>query len=185
MVVNNSRNLLEIANAQIIFKNFSGREKTAIVNGRQKVVNDAGRRNFQVILDPEQSEIWWNGERVSNPDFGQELAEIGFNITAKPGREEGDPVQYRLPVAVSYDSNISPKLYLISNGNKVLIDAETIDSLDYMDIIKADIVINNGRPYENNNGRMMVKAWCNEGYFTLARSRFANVYEDTSFNDVQ
>ena len=178
MVSQNSRNLLEIANAQIIFRNFSGREKTAIVNGRQKVVNDQGKRNFTVILDPEKSEIYWNGERVTNPDFGQELAEIGYNVSVKPGKEEGEPAQYRLPVAITYESSIAPKLYLISRGKKVLMDAAMVDSLDYADLLKVDIAINNGRPYENNNGKTMVKAWCNEGYFTIAQSRFASEYDD-------
>ena len=171
------RNMLEIANAEILFRNFAGREKTAIVNGRSKIVNEAGKRNFTVVLDPEKSDIFWNGEKVTNPDFGQELAEIGFNISVRPGKEEGDPVQYRLPVSVSYGDIRNPELYLIANGSKVALDADSVGNLDYADILKADLVINNGRAYENNNGRTMVKAWCNEGYFTIAQSRFANQYE--------
>lgn len=176
-----SRNLLEIANAYILFRNFSGREKTAIVNGRQKVVNDEGRRNFTVVIDPTVSDIFWNGQQVTNPDFGQELADLGYNISVKPGREEGEGPQYRLPVAVSFDGPVAPKMFLITNGNKVPLDAESICNLDYADIVKADIAINNGRPYDSN-GREMLKAWCNEGYFTIAQSRFASEYD---FNENQ
>lgn len=170
------RNTLEIANAQIIFRNFAGREKTAIVNGRQKIVNDQGKRNFTVILDPSKSDIYWNNEQVINPDFGQELADLGFNISVKPGREEGDPIQYRLNVSVAYGDR-NPEIYLIARGNKVLLDGDTIGELDFADIVKADIVINNGRPYDTNDGRTMVKAWCNKGYFTIAQDRFASEYD--------
>lgn len=178
MINNNGRNMLEIANAKIAFTNFAGREKTAIVKGRQKVVNDEGKRNFVVNLDPTQSDIYWNGEKVDNPDFGQELANIGFNVSVRPPHEDDDRPQYRLPVAVSYDGGITPKIFMIANGKKTMLDAETVASLDGADIMKADIVINNGRPYENNDGRTMVKAWCNEGYFTVAVSRFASDYDD-------
>lgn len=170
------RNMLEIANAQILFPNFAGREKTAMVAGRQKIVNEAGKRNFNVALDPEKSDIYWNGERVTNPDFGQELANLGFNVIVRPGREEGDPVQYRLPVAIGFGSERAPELYLVSNGKKVLLDEESVGNLDYADIIRADVVINNGRSYISNSGEEKVKAWCNEGYFTIAQSRFANQY---------
>lgn len=176
------RNMLEIENAQILFPNFAGREKTAIVNGRQKIVNEAGKRNFNVALDPEKSDIYWNGERVTNPDFGQELANLGFNVIVRPGKEEGDPVQYRLPVAISYGPERSPMLYLVTNEKKVLLDEESVGNLDYADIIRANVVINNGRSYISNSGEEKVKAWCNEGYFIIARSRFADMYDTMESN---
>ena len=80
------RNKLEIFNAQIIYSNFAGIERKD-KNGR--VVNDKGNRNFNVILDPEKSEIYWNGERVTDPDFGQFLADNGWNVKLKEGREVG------------------------------------------------------------------------------------------------
>ena len=179
----NGRNILEIANAQIRYKNFSGQEKTAIVNGSKRVVNDQGNRNFTVILDPEKSDIWWNGEKVTNPDFGLELAEIGYNVTVRPPREEGDSPEYRLQVAVSYNSAVKPKLYMVTDRAKLLMNEDSVCEIDLADINKADIVINNGKPYWNSTkNRDMVKAWCNEGYFTLARSRFVSDYE---FDDAE
>lgn len=171
-----ARNLLEIENAQIMFKNFRGLEKQAQVNGRMKIVNEAGKRNFNVLIDPEKSDIYWNGEKVTNPDFGQELANLGFNVTIRPGKEEGEPLQYRLPVHVAYE-NVTPELYLVSNNKKVLLDANTIDCLDTADIIHADVSINNGRPYIGNDGKEKLKAWCNIGYFTIAQSRFSSKYD--------
>ena len=172
-----NRNMLEIGNAIIIFKNFTGREKTVIKGGRNVIVNEAGKMNFTVILDPERSEIYLNGERVTNPDFGQELADQGFNVGVKPPREEGDSVEYRLPVSIGYNSGVSPELYLVTNRNKTLLDADSLGCLDNADIIKADLVINNGRPYEGKDGRMMVKCWCNKGYFTIAQDIFSSEYD--------
>lgn len=171
-----NRNLLEIANAQIIFKNFSGREKTATVGGRTKVVNEEGKRNFNVVLDPEKSDIFWNGEQVTNPDFGQELANLGFNVTVRPGNEDGEGPQYRLPVHIAFD-NVVPDIYLISGNKKTKLNEESIGVLDMADIVSADISINNGRPYTGNDGREKVKAWCNIGYFTITQSRFASKYD--------
>ena len=165
------RNKIDIANAKIVFKNFSGMEKRK--DGR--VVNDAGNRNFNVILDPEQSQIWWNDQEVTNPDFGQELAANGFRVSIKPGDEER-PTEYRLPVAVSFKSAIKPKLYLVTARGKVELDEDSINELDFADIVKADIVINSGRPYIDNRGEEKVKAWCNEAYFTISESRFADEY---------
>lgn len=171
------RNKIEIENAQILFRNFAGRERTAITNGRSKVVNDEGNRNFTIILDPVNSHIIFNDREVTDPDFGQELANLGFNVTVKPGREEGDHVQYRLTVSVGYgkgdDSSRGPQLWLISGGHKTLLNPDTVGNLDFADIEKANIVINNGRPYTKQDGSDGLRAWCNEGLFYINRSRFA------------
>lgn len=171
-----SRNLLEIENAQILFKNFSGREKTAMVRGSQRVVNEEGKRNFNVVLDPEKSDIYWNGEKVTNPDFGQELANLGFNVSVKPGKEEGEGPQYRLPVHVAFDQ-IAPEIYLVTGHNKVKLDDQSIACLDTADIVSADLSINNGRSYIGNDGQEKVKAWCNKGFFVIAQSRFDSKYD--------
>lgn len=173
-----ARQLIEIENADIIFKNFSGAEKKAVKNGAMRVVNDAGNRNFTVNIDPAKSNIYYNGELVTDPDFGLTLADEGFNITVKPGREEGDPAQYRLQVAVSYNGPIQPKLYQINRNNRPIpLTEQTVNDLDGVDIVMAKIVINSGKPYINDNGEKKVKAWCNEGYFTYYRSRFASEYD--------
>lgn len=168
------RNKLEIFNAQIVYSNFAGLEKKK--DGR--TVNDAGNRNFNVILDPEKSEIYWNGEIVTNPDFGQELVELGFNVKLKPGREEGDPMQYKLPVAVSYKSDIKPDMNIVV-GNKIEpLYEDTIGQLDMLEISRADIEINNGKTYiDSHTGQEKVKAWCNKGFFHIVPSRLDQRYK--------
>lgn len=168
------RNKLEIFNAQIVYSNFAGLERKD-KNGR--VVNDAGNRNFNVILDPEKSEIYWNGELVTDPDFGQTLADLGFNVKLKPGREEGDPMQYKLPVSVSYKSAIKPDLNLVVNGKTEPLFEDTVDTLDGLEISTADIEINNGKPYiDSHTGQEKVKAWCNKGFFNVIPSRLDQRY---------
>lgn len=171
-----TRNLLEIENAQVLFKNFSGREKTALVRGSQRVVNEEGKKNFNVLLDPEKSDIYWNGEKVTNPDFGQELANLGFNVSVRPGKEDGEPAQYRLPVHIAFDT-ITPEIYLVTGNHKVQLDNDSIGCLDGADIISADLSINNGRSYIGNDGQEKVKAWCNKAYFCIAQSRFDSKYD--------
>ena len=171
-----NRNTLEIENAQLRFRNFSGTEKQAMVNNRMTIVNDRGNRNFNVILDPEASNIYWNDELVTNPNFGLELASLGFSVSVKPGREEGESDEYRLPVHIGF-GNITPELYMITGNKKIRLTEENIGVLDGADIIKADISINNGRPYVAKDGTEKVKAWCNVGFFTVAQSRFASMYD--------
>lgn len=169
------RTTIEIFNAIVLNRNLAGLEKRK--DGR--VVNDAGNRNFNVILDPERSEIYYNGELVTDPDFGQTLADLGYNVRLVPGKEEGDPVMYRLPVAVSFKSEYKPQIYMVANGKPRLTDEDTICELDQVDLSNVDIVINPGKPYINNKtGKEGIKAWCNKGYFTVMQSRIDARYQN-------
>lgn len=175
-----ARNTLEIFGAIILNRNLAGLEKRK--DGR--VVNDEGNRNFNVILDPIQSEMYWNGERVTNPDFGQELAKLGFNVKLQPGRNEEEPTKYKLPVSVSFKSQYQPEIYIRANGKNRLCDEDTIAELDRVDLKNVDIVINSGKPYINNKtGQEMLKAWCNKGYFTIIPSRIDSRYAEEEANE--
>ena len=181
---------IEIKNAQILFKNFSGQEKQAMVKGHMQIVNEAGKRNFSVILDPEKSEIYFGEpgktELVTDPDFGRTLADLGYRVTVRPGKEEGDHEEYRLAIEVRYPkptdkyNNYSPELFLVVPGKKpVLLDEDTVGStLDRCEIVRADIVINNSTTIDRNTGEERAKCWCNEGYFTIRKSRIGQDYEN-------
>lgn len=172
-----ARNLLEIRNARIMFRNFSGLEKKAMVNGTMRTVNEEGDRNFNIVLNAEESTVKWNGEPVTSTE---ELIDIlqrnYFQISVRPAKEEGDLPQYRMKVSLNYEGSIRPRLYMISAGNPTLLDEETVTDLDISDICKADVVINSGKMFINNKGEEAVKAWCNEGYFTVLRSDLASEY---------
>lgn len=144
-------NNLIIENARIAFRNFSGKE------GKY---NPAGKRNFCVFL---------------NHDDAAKLRNDGWNIKIlKPRNEEDEPQPY-LQVAVSYDV-IPPKIYLVTDGKKTLLDEGEADILDWSELSNVDLII---RPYNwTVNGKNGVKAYLKKGYFTLEADEFSEKYKD-------
>ena len=99
---------VNIENARIIFRNFSGKE------GKY---NRAGERSFAVILDGDVSG----------------LVDEGWNIKyLKPREEDEQPIPY-ISVSVRYDF-APPKIYAVTDGRPVLLDEEAVGELDYADI---------------------------------------------------
>lgn len=145
---------ISIADAEIIFPNFSGKP------GRY---NAEGDRNFKVILNQEDADI---------------LAAQGWNVQVKVNKRDpdGDPT-YVLPVKVSYD-NYPPKIYLVTSHKKELLDEDTVGELDNCDIVKIDLTI---RPYPwEVNGKTGIKAYVHTMYVTIEEDRFADSY---NFNE--
>ena len=151
----NERKLLEIENAEVIFRNFSGEESD---------YNAAGSRNFAIKLAPNDADA---------------LRNDGWNIkTWDPGEGE-EPVHY-LPVSIRFNP-FPPKVYMIpGNGKPVMLDESTIGLLDDAEFENVDISIT---PYnwQLKNGSSGIKAYVKEMYVTIRESRFAqkyNVYGD-------
>lgn len=142
---------LKIENAEITFRNFSGKE------GRY---NPAGRRNFCVFLDN---------------DVAEKLEEDGWNVRWLEPREPGDKPQAYMQVSVSYD-NIPPKIIMITSGGKTILDEEDVDVLDWAEIKNVDLIIN---PYHwDVNGKTGIKAYVKSMYVTIFEDEFANKYKD-------
>ena len=101
---------------RIVFRNFAGKE------GKY---NREGDRNFCVLLDPE---------------FADRLDRDGWNVKALRGREEGDPDQPYLPVAVGFQ-NRPPKIVMITSNGRTTLTEEEVEVLDWIDIKMVDLII--------------------------------------------
>lgn len=146
--------------AEIIFKNFAGRE------GQYNV---AGNRNFAVIIPDEKT--------------AQDLIKIGWNVKYLKAREEGDEETPYLPVAVSY-SNRPPNVVMITSRARTKLTEDTIESLDYADIAKIDLVVN---PFDwTANGKSGTKAYLKTMFVTINEDELERKYaadEPDNFNE--
>lgn len=141
---------INIEGAKIMFKNFEGAESK---------FNRRGNRNFCVFIE--------------DPAFAAQLIQDGWNIKTMPPREDGDVERYYVQVSVNYD-NIPPQIWLISNGQKTLLDENTVECLDYAEIVNVDLTI---RPYcWEVNGSRGVKAYAKTMYVTIETDQFAAKY---------
>lgn len=127
------RNILQIDDARICFRNFRGE------GGK---FNKEGDRNFALIIpDEEMAEALQNDSN----QYG-----TGWNVKIKPPREDGDEPFMYLSVKVKFNDR-GPKIYLESGRNRVRLDEESVSMLDEIDILSVDLDI---RPYDDEiNGR--------------------------------
>lgn len=155
-----------VENGKIAFRNFAG------AAGK---FNPAGNRNFCLFLDLQLAET---------------LIEYGWNIRWLESREEGEERKPYLQVAVRYESDpaklkFNPKIILVSRKGKTLLDASTVNIVDWAEIENVDLTI---RPFDwEVNGKSGVKAYLKNMYVTIMEDEFEAKYEnppDSAFNCV-
>ena len=115
------RGILQIDDARIIYRNFSGAGSN---------FNREGDRNFAVIIDSQ--------------DVADALVDEGWNVKIKPPREDGDEPFMFLPVKIKF-SDRGPNVYLATGTRMNKLDEESISCLDDIDILGVDLDI---RPYD-------------------------------------
>jgi hypothetical protein len=121
--------IVTLRNANILpgaWRNFSGAEK----------FNESGKRTFNIKLD--------EGTALA-------MKEDGFNVKPLRSRDEDDENDgYRIEVDASFKIR-PPQVWLVSGGQRTLLDEGAINILDYADIEKATIAIN-PYPWETATG---------------------------------
>ena len=138
-----------IEDAQIIFRNFTGKEG---------MYNRAGDRNFAVVLTPEIAE--------------QMLAD-GWNVKVLEPREDGDEPTAYLTVAVNF-KNWPPRVVMMTSRARTSLDEDTVEVLDWTSIEKADLIV---RAYEWSVGdKSGVKAYLKSLFVTIEEDALERKY---------
>ena len=138
----NPRGVLQINDARIMFKNFSGKEGP---------YNREGERSFSLIiagglLDDGRSKP----REVDAEEMAQALMNetnrygVGWNIKIKPPREEGEDAFMRLPVKISTKNRV-PAIFVNSAGRVRRLDEETMGMIDDLAIRSVNLDI---RPFD-------------------------------------
>lgn len=138
----------------IIFRNFSGKEGQ---------YNREGDRNFAVLLDEKTA---------------QEMAEDNWNVKVLKPREddeEGTIPQAYLPVSVNFKGR-PPRIVLITSRGRTNLDEESVETLDWVDIINVDLIV---RPYEwTVSDKSGIKAYLQSMYITIEEDPLEQKYAD-------
>lgn len=153
------RGILQIDDARIVFRNFSGAASK---------YNRAGDRNFALVIeDSEMADL---------------LIEEGWNVKIKPPREAGDTPFMYLQVKVKFNDR-GPNCYLMTGKKMLKLDEEMIGMLDDIDITGVDLDI---RPYDwtMDDGKSGRSAYLQSIKVTQRVDRFAESIEDPEDNDV-
>lgn len=145
-------NNITVRDAKIIFKNFAGKAKP---------YNPEGRRNFSLLIEDEM--------------FANQLIQDGWNVKPLNKRDENDDQHWHLPVNVNFGYR-PPVIHMVTGNTKTMLDESTVNMVDWLDIIKVDLVI---RPREYHiPGRDGIKAYLKTMYVTVEEDELAADYAD-------
>lgn len=152
------RNIVQIDDARIIYRNFSGAPSQ---------FNREGDRNFAVVI-PDQ-------------EIADALIEQGWNVKIKPPREDQDTPFMFLSVKIKFNDR-GPSVYLKTGHALNKLTEETVGMLDDVDIVSVDLDI---RPFDwEINGKTGRTAYLHSMQVTQQIDRFAAQYIDEDMDEV-
>lgn len=156
------KGFVEIEDARLIFKNFSGAASK---------YNRDGDRNFCIVIP--------NQEIADSLVNDKNEKGVGWNVKVRPARNpDEDPLMF-LKVKMSFNENGGPDAFLITNGKMTRLDAESISCLDHVEIAYVDLAI---RPYDDEmNGKPFRSAYLKSIYVTQNVDRFAARYAEEEY----
>lgn len=144
---------LTVENARIIWRNFSG---------RQTQYNAKGKRNFNLVVPPEDVEA---------------MKRNGWNVKTKEPRPDypDDTPLSTLAVNVRYsEDSRPPRVFLIAGDTRTELDESTIDILDRVQIENVDLIINPS--YYDVNGLQGYTAYLQAIYVTIVQDDLEKKY---------
>lgn len=145
--------MLQIDDAKIIFRNFSGKEQK---------YNREGERNFALIIDSQE--------------IADKLIEDGWNVRIKAPREEGDMPFMYLKVKIKFN-DYGPRIFLRSGNSRAMLNEETVNCLDGIDIRNVDMDIS-PNIWEDDNGEEHKTAYLRSMEVIQELDRFSARYQD-------
>lgn len=150
-------NKLAIDNARIIFKNFTGKDDKF---GRE------GDRSFSIVIEDDA--------------LAEQLANDGWNVKPLTPRDPDEKVNHFIKVKISFRVR-SPKIWLLTNHKRTLLDEDTIATLQYARIENADVVVSPWR--WEVNGKTGIAAYLETLYVKIEDDPFADKYADYESSD--
>lgn len=169
------KNVLEINDARIIFRNFKGEGSK---------FNKEGDRNFAIVIAGGTLDTGKEVLRLSAEEMADALIKdenrfgVGWNVKIKAPREEGDAPFIYLPLKIKFNDR-GPQVYLKSGHNRVKLTEETVAMLDDIDIASVDLDV---RPYDDEiNGRGFRAAYVQSLWVTQEIDRFAARFAEEEY----
>lgn len=150
-------NKLAIDNARIIFKNFTGKDDKF---GRE------GDRSFSIVIEDDA--------------LAEQLANDDWNVKPLTPRDPDEKVNHFIKVKISFRVR-PPKIWLLTNHKRTLLDEDTIATLQYARIENADVVVSPWR--WEVNGKTGIAAYLETLYVKIEDDPFADKYADYESSD--
>lgn len=148
---------LTLRDVKIKYRNFAGKPNTF----------GSTERNFAVVL-PEE--------------VAKQLAADGWNVKERPGREEGDPPSFHLPVAVGYKVSRKPKVVLVGSKGQTPLGEDLVELADMVNIDFCRMIIR-ARHWTNPKGDTGVKAWLQSLYIHIIEDELELEYAEVPMAD--